>query len=296
MTNICNNCPRHCKIDRDKVAGFCGATNSIKIAKVSKHYGEEPIISGPNGSGTIFFSHCNLKCVFCQNYDISHEGYGKNVSVNELVEIFKKLEKAKVDNINLVSPTQYALQIAAALKIYKPKVPVVYNCNGYEDIGTLKVLAPYVDIYLADLKYFYNELGKVYSSVDNYFDVASVAIKQMRANQPKDVIKNGIMKRGLIVRHLVLPNCTDDSIKVIDWVAENLGKDTIFDAMCQYVPMYKACDYPEINRKLKPIEYKRVVKYMQRVGLINGYIQDMDSATTNEIPKFDLSGIDGEIT
>jgi len=293
---MCNNCPRHCKIDRDKVAGFCGATNSIKIAKVSRHYGEEPIISETNGSGTIFFSHCNLKCVFCQNYDISHGGFGKDVSVEELVNLFKKLEKAKVNNINLVSPTQYAMQILQALKIYKPSIPVVYNTNGYEDVDTLIALAPYIDVYLADLKYYDNELGKKYSGVDNYFDVASKAILQMRANQPKDVFKRGLMVKGLIVRHLVLPSHTDDSVNVVQWVADNLGKDTIFNAMCQYVPMYKACDYPQINRKLKQIEYKRVVVKMQSVGLTNGYIQDMDSATTQEIPKFDLSGIDGQIT
>ncbi|MBR4745581.1 MAG: radical SAM protein [Clostridia bacterium] len=295
MTTMCSNCPRHCRIDRNITPGFCGATNLIKIAKVSKHYSEEPIISGKKGSGTIFFSHCNLKCVFCQNYDISHEGFGKVVSVDGLVQIFKNLEKAKVNNINLVSPTHYANEILQALKIYKPKIPVVYNTNGYDNVDTLKKLAPYIDIYLTDFKYCDNALSLKYSNCANYFEKATSAILQMRKNQPKDIIRGGLMKKGVIIRHLVLPTHTDDTCKVIDWVAKKLGDKTILNLMSQYVPMYEATQFPQINRKLKPLEYKRVVSYMIGKGLTNGYTQELSSATTSETPKFDLSGLDGVI-
>ena len=209
--------------------------------------------------------------------------------------IFKNLERAGVNNINLVSPTHYANEILQALKIYKPKVPVVYNTNGYDDVDMLKKLAPYIDIYLTDLKYFDNNLATKYSKCDKYFDIATKAILQMRINQPKDIIRGGLMKKGVIIRHLVLPTHTDDTCKVIDWVADNLGKKTILNLMSQYVPMYKASEYAEINRVLKPLEYKRVVSYMVSKGLTNGYVQELSSATTCETPKFDLSGLDGVI-
>ncbi|MBP5651065.1 MAG: radical SAM protein, partial [Clostridia bacterium] len=180
-------------------------------------------------------------------------------------------------------------------KIYKPKIPVVYNTNGYDDVETLIKLAPYIDIYLTDLKYFDNKLSQKYSNCADYFEKATCAILQMRKNQPKDVIRGGLMKKGVIIRHLVLPTHTDDTIQVIDWVANNLGNKTILNLMSQYVPMYKADEYPEINRKLKPLEYKRVVSYMIGKGLTNGYTQELSSATTNETPKFDLSGLDGVI-
>lgn len=289
--NICTMCPRKCGVDRNRSVGFCGAPSGLKVALVKKHFGEEPIISGTKGSGTIFFSHCNLKCVFCQNYEISSEGKGKGISVARLVEIFKELEQNGVHNINLVSPSQYAMQLLEAFRLYKPQIPVVYNTNGYDDVDTLKLLAPYIDIYLTDLKFCDSDLSKKYCNCSNYFDVATRAIKQMRLNVPEDVIEKGVMKRGLIVRHLVMPECTNDSIKVLDWVADNLGKDTIVSLMCQYVPYYKSCEFSEINRTLKPLEYKRVYNYMVKLGLDKGYCQQLDSATTEEIPSWTGEGV-----
>ncbi len=287
----CTNCPRHCAVDRTKTKGFCGANNTLKVALVSTHFGEEPIISGTNGSGTIFFSHCNLKCVYCQNYDISAGGKGLEISVNRLVEIFKELEAKGVHNINLVSPTHYAELILEALKIYKPSIPVVYNTNGYDDVQMLIKLAPYIDIYLTDLKYYDSTISAKYSNCPDYFDKASKALKQMRLNCPQDVIVDGLMKKGVVVRHLVLPNCTNDSIKVLNFVANEISKDTIVNLMCQYVPMHMCTSYPEINRKLKRLEYKRVVTHALSLGLENGFIQEFSSATTDEIPKFDFTGV-----
>ena len=287
----CTNCPRHCKVDRTTTKGFCGASNTLRVALVSTHYGEEPIISGTKGSGTIFFSHCNLKCVYCQNYDISDGGKGLEISVSRLVEIFKELEAKGVHNINLVSPTHYAELILEALTIYKPSIPVVYNTNGYDDVEMLRKLAPYIDIYLTDLKYYDYALSARYSNCADYFDKASKAIKQMRLNCPTDEIVDGLMMRGVVVRHLVLPNCTDDSIKVLDYLAKDMGTDTIVNLMCQYVPVHLSCNFPEINRTLKPLEYKRVVTHALTLGLNKGYIQEFSSATTDEIPKFDFSGV-----
>ena len=216
----CEICPRKCKIDREKQVGFCGA-KTLKIAKVMLHQWEEPIISGKHGSGAIFFSHCTLKCLYCQNSEISEFGNGKETTVFELAKIFEDLENSGAENINLVSPTQYTNEIIEALKIYRPKIPVVWNTGGFETVETIKKLKGFVDIFLTDLKYFSPEISKDLSKAEKYFEFASKAILEMRKNQPKDeFFENGMMKKGLIVRHLVLPTFHDDSINIFNCLCE----------------------------------------------------------------------------
>ena len=279
----CELCPRKCGTCRPQTIGVCGA-KELKVAKVMKHFWEEPIISGTNGSGAIFFSHCSLKCVFCQNYEISHEGKGEIITPQQLAEIFKDLEKEGAHNINLVSPTHYTNEIIEALNIYKPNIPIVWNTNGYEEIHTIQKLKGYVDIFLTDLKYYSPEFSAKFSSAPNYFEKASKAILEMRKNQPEDITKSGIMQKGIIVRHLVMPTLTTDSIKILEWIKDNLGENTIVSIMSQYLPCYKAA--APINRKLKPLEYKIIMKKCEELGLTNGYCQDFASASTNYIPKF----------
>ena len=285
----CNSCPRNCNIDRKSEKGFCGQSNKLRISKVMLHHFEEPIISGNikgKGSGAIFFAGCNLKCVFCQNDPISHKNKGKNISIKKLVKLFKKLEKRGAYNINLVTPTQFTNQIVEALKIYKPKIPVVWNSSGYENVREIKMLKDLVDIYLVDLKYMNNELSFRYSKANNYVEKATKAILQMKINQPKDVVKNGLMKKGLIVRHLILPTHTSDSVKCLKFVHDNLGKDSIVSIMSQYEPMYNAKNFEEINRKITPLEYKRVVNYAISLKMDNCFIQDLSSANSKYTPKF----------
>lgn len=250
------------------------------------HQYEEPIISAGKGSGAIFFAGCNLKCVFCQNYPISNIGKGKTITIKKLVKIFKKLEHMGAANINLVTPTHFTNQIIEAVKIYKPNIPVVWNSSGYESPQTIKKLKDYVDIYLVDLKYMDNALALNYSRANNYVENATKSILEMRKNQPTDIIKNGVMQKGVIVRHLVLPTHTDDSIKCLNFICENLGKTTIVSIMSQYEPRYDAVNYPEINRKITPVEYKRVVSHALKLGLNNAYTQDLSSANSKYTPKF----------
>ena len=293
MENLCNLCPRECGVDRNKQVGFCKANNNVKLSKVMLHYFEEPIISGVSdnenkagGSGAVFFSNCTLKCVYCQNSEISSEGMGKEITVQKLADIFKSLEEAGANNINLVSPTHYTKQIVEALNIYKPKIPIVWNTSGYEKAETIKAIKDYVDIYLTDFKYVSSELSKKLSLAPNYFEECSKATIQMRKNQPNDIIENGIMKKGVIVRHLVLPNQTTDSKKVIDWIFENLGNKTYVSLMSQYVPMAKAVNISEINRKITPLEYKILVKKLNNYGFENAFVQEFSSAETVYTPDF----------
>lgn len=286
---ICNICPKKCNIERDKVKGFCGQTEKIRISKVMMHHYEEPIISGSekdNGSGAIFFTGCNLKCVFCQNEPISHKNKGKNISVKQLVNIFKKLEKKGAYNINLVTPSHFTNQIIEALKIYKPNIPVVWNSSGYETKETIEKLKDLVDVYLVDLKFMNNDLSFRYSKANNYVENATQAIIQMKKNQPKDIIENGLMQKGVIIRHLILPTHTDDSIRCLDFILNNLGKDSIVSIMSQYEPRYNAKNYPEINRKITRLEYKRVVNHALKLDMTNCYTQDLSSANSKYTPKF----------
>ena len=286
MKKICKVCPRNCQVDRNLNAGFCGATNNLKVSKVMLHHWEEPIISGTNGSGAIFFSHCNLKCIFCQNYEISSNGAGKEISIDNLISIFKQLEKAGAHNINLVSPTQYSNQIIEALKIYKPTIPVVWNSNGYESIETLKKLKGLVDIYLCDFKYFDNSLATEFSNAPNYLETCSNALQEMISQQPQNIIENNLLKNGIIIRHLVLPNYSNDSIKILDHIKENFGTKIIISLMSQYLPCFKAINHKTLGRKLKPIEYKRVLTAFESLGFTNGFCQELTSASSDFIPDF----------
>lgn len=266
--------------------GFCNAPNKLKIAKYMLHMWEEPIISGSSGSGAIFFSHCNLKCVYCQNEQISSGGEGKEISEVEFINIMKELELKGAHNINLVTPTHYTEQIIEALKIYKPSIPVVWNSSGYENVDMVARLKDVVDVYLVDMKYMDNDLAFNLSKAKDYPEVCSKAILQMRKNQPNDIVKDGIMQKGVIIRHLVLPNEVDNSFKVLDWISENLGKDTYISLMGQYTPCYLAKNMEKYNRPLKPIEYKRVINRFNVLGFNNGFCQELSSASECFIPDF----------
>lgn len=287
---LCNGCPRGCKVDRDKKFGVCGVPFEPKVAKAYLHMWEEPCISGKNGSGTVFFSGCNLKCVYCQNYDISSEAKGKVISVQRLAEIFRELEDKGATNINLVSPSHYADAIISALNIYRPKIPIVYNSNGYDSLETLEKLKDYVDIFLMDFKYADNDLALKYSSARDYVEVAKANILKARKLVPNGQFDGEIMMRGVIIRHLILPNHIDNSIAVLKWIAENI-ENPFISLMGQYTPMYNTHKYPEIDRKLKPLEYKIVENKMIELGLTRGYTQDLSSAVEEYTPDFDYEGV-----
>lgn len=285
----CEVCPRKCAIDRSSQKGFCGQNGKIRISKVMFHQYEEPTISGTckdKGSGAIFFAGCNLKCVFCQNYPISHKNKGKVISVKKLANIFKRLEKKGALNINLVTPTHFSNQIIKALTIYKPQIPVVWNSSGYESAETISKLRGLVDVFLVDLKYSSNELAVKYSKAPNYVERAHSAILKMKKLQPKDVVENGYMKKGVIVRHLILPTHTSDSIECLNWIYNNLGQNTIVSIMSQYEPRYDAINHPEINRKITPLEYKRVINHALNLKMNNCFTQDLSSANSKYTPKF----------
>ena len=292
----CNVCPRNCRADRTNgKTGFCRAPYLPKVALVSRHDWEEPPISGTKGSGTVFFSHCNLGCVFCQNHDISQDGFGKEITVERLAEIFLEQQERGFHNVNLVSAVQFIPQIAKALSLAKEQglsIPVVYNSNGYESIEGLKLLEGLVDIYLPDFKYWDDTLGLEYSKAPHYREIASVAILEMRRQTGADVLdENGIMKKGIILRHLVLPGHYKDSFKVLDWVKEHLGEDTFVSLMSQYTPMYQAKEIKTLSRKLTTFEYDKVVDHFFEIGLKNGFMQKRSSATSEYTPSFDLSGV-----
>ncbi|MDO5556879.1 MAG: radical SAM protein [Clostridia bacterium] len=286
----CTVCPHNCKIDRTKSIGRCKATDKVKIALYSIFNYEEPCISGENGSGTVFFSNCNLNCCYCQNYEISQLGKGKEISIDELANIFIELQNKNVENINLVTPTSYAIQIIEAIKIAKNKglvIPIVYNTNGYENIETLKLLEGLVDIYLPDLKYFDNSLGKKYSNINNYFDITSNAIKEMYRQVGKPLLdERGIMKKGVIVRHLVLPNCIENSKNVLKWLKENFDEKIFISIMAQYFPTYNAKKLPELNRKLTKQEYEEIENYIFDLDIQNGFMQDLGEHEEEYVPKW----------
>ena len=284
---ICNNCPRMCGADRTIVKGFCGCGDSIRIAKIMKHFGEEPVITGTEGSGTVFFSGCVLKCPFCQNFPISHELKGTDYTDDEFIDAVFELEQQGVHNINLVSPTQFLHRLIPLLEKIKSKIsiPVVYNTGGYELPGMIKRLDGLVDIYLPDLKYFDNNFGLKYSNVNNYFDYTSLSIKEMLRQQPECIIENGIMKKGVIVRHLVLPNLYKDSIRLMKWLS-SLENKPMVSVMRQYTPCYKATDYKELNRRITTFEYEKVTDKCAELGL-SGFTQIKGCETLDMTPVFD---------
>ena len=288
---ICNQCPRRCNVDRENALGYCKAPNAYKLARASLHFWEEPCISGKSGSGAVFFSGCNLGCVFCQNYEISHKCKGVEVSEERLIRIFEHLVDEGANNINLVNPTHYAVQLAHTLKKYKPPVPVVYNTSGYESVDTLKLLDGLVDIYLPDFKYMRNDKALRYSRAEDYPQFAMAALMEMKRQVGNDVFdENGIMKRGMIIRHLVLPGNTNSAIQALDYLAENFG-DTYISVMAQYVPCTDLSEYKEINRKITKREYDKVVNHILELGLEKVFLQKLESATEDYIPDFDLSGV-----
>lgn len=287
----CTICPHNCKINRTKNPGRCKSTDKIKIALYSIHNFEEPCISGEKGSGTIFFSNCNMNCVFCQNYEISQLGRGKEITIEELANVMIKQQERNVQNINLVTPTSYALHIVEAIKIARKKgleIPIVYNTNGYESVETLKLLEGYVDIYLPDLKYYYDDLAKKYSKVDNYFGIATKAIQEMYRQVGTPVLdENGVMKKGLMIRHLILPNEVQNSKKVLKWIKENIDSNVYVSIMAQYFPTYKAKEIPEIARKITKEEYEKVENYLYELDLENGYIQELGEHEEEYVPTWE---------
>ena len=287
---ICNLCPRKCNACRTEHQGngFCGSGTLPVVARVAPHFGEEPCISGTKGSGTVFFSGCTLKCVYCQNYEISDGHKGRAVTPKELADCYKRLEQQGVHNINLVTADHYVNAVAESLDIYKPSVPVVYNCSGYTSPKTLSILDGLVDIYLPDFKYSDDALAIKYSSAPNYVNTATAAIKEMIFQVGTPVIdEDGMMKKGVIVRHLILPSHTKNSLGVLDIIKRSYDKQVLVSLMCQYVPVNKAHDFPKINRTITRREYEKVKSELYALGL-DGFTQDLTSASTDFIPDWDF--------
>lgn len=288
----CKICPHNCGVNRlNGNIGRCKSNGNIKLAMASIHNFEEPCISGENGSGTVFFSNCNMNCVFCQNYKISQQGLGREISIEELAEIFIDEQNKNAENINLVTPTMYVYHIIEAIKIAKNKglkIPIVYNSNGYENVETIKKLKGYIDIYLPDLKYYDDDLAFKYSGVKNYFENATSAIKEMYNQVGSPVLdENGMMKKGLIIRHLVLPNNLQNSKDVLKWINDNIDKKVFVSVMAQYFPTNRAKEFPEINRKLTKEEYEEIENYLYSLDLDNGYIQELGEHEEEYVPDFE---------
>lgn len=292
----CTLCPRECKVNRlNGEVGFCNSTDKIKVARAALHFWEEPCISGDKGSGTVFFSNCNLKCVFCQNNDISQCNAGKEITIERLSEIFLELQEKGALNINLVTPTHYVPQIIEALKIAKNNglnLPIVYNSSGYEKIETIKALKGYIDVYLPDLKYYNNKYSSKYSNAKNYFNFACNAINEM-VNQvgENEFDSNGIIKKGVIVRHLLLPGLLFDSKKILDYLYETYNDKIYISIMNQYTPLEHVKKYPEINKKISEKYYETVIDYAVSIGIKNAYIQEEGTAKESFIPSFDYEGV-----
>ena len=286
----CDICPRHCRADRKSSTGFCGVGENYKIARAALHFWEEPCISGKKGSGTVFFTGCNLRCVYCQNYEISRELKGKEVSAFQLKRIFEDLIEQGAENINLVNPTHYANRLAELLGDFASPVPIVYNSSGYESVETLKKLRGKIDIYLPDFKYTRSDKAQKYSLAPDYPEVAKKAILEMRSQVEDSFDERGMMRSGLIVRHLILPQNTNSSLEALGWLSDNL-KDTCVSLMAQYVPCGNLEEYPELNRKITEREYNKVLSFALSKGIDKLFIQELASADKKFIPAFDFTGI-----
>lgn len=291
----CNLCPRNCDVDRASSKGYCGQTDKLKVARASLHMWEEPCISGERGSGTVFFSGCGLRCVFCQNFDIANGNTGKEITVERLAEIFLELKEKGAHNINLVTGDHFAEQIIKALDIAKSKgmdLPVVFNTSSYINKETLKKLENYVDIYLADFKYFDNDTAKKYSNADNYLQVVKTAIEEMVSQKGVPVYDDeGMMTKGVIVRHLLMPGKLQESKAIIRYVYEEYGERVVLSIMNQYTPLKQVEKYPEINRKVTEEEYESLINYAISIGVKEAYVQEGDTAEESFIPPFDMEGV-----
>lgn len=292
----CTLCPRNCHIDRTNGRkGYCRETEEVVVARAALHMWEEPCISGEKGSGAVFFSGCPVGCVYCQNKTISRGLTGKKITLERLSEIFLELQEQGANNINLVTPSHYVPQIITALSLARQKgleLPIVYNCGGYEKVETLKLLEGLVDIYLPDFKYISPEIAKKYSNCADYFDYASAAIQEMlrQVGEPA-FAENGIMEKGVIVRHLVLPGCLEDSKAVIRWLHQTFGDSIYISIMSQYTPLPGIEKYPELNRKITPAEYDELVDFAVSMDVVNAFVQDGETAKESFIPEFDDTGV-----
>ncbi len=281
----CNLCPNQCNINRENALGFCKSFENLKIAKYSLHHFEEPVISGTNGSGTVFFCGCSLKCVFCQNFEVSRNLTGKEITPKDLSEIFKELESMGAHNINLVNPTHYSTKIIEALEIYRPNIPIVYNTHGYESISVLEKINDYVDIYLTDLKYFSPSVSNRYSKKSDYFEKAILAVEFM-INNKKTVLSGDLLKSGVIVRHLILPLNSSDSVEILS-ALRPIIKDAYLSLMAQYTPFGEIENFPELKRKITNREYQKVLDKVYELKYENVFIQDTSSSSARYIPKWD---------
>ena len=287
----CHLCPKNCGVNRYKKLGFCRSSADLFVSYYSLHMWEEPIISGKHGSGAIFFSNCNLKCIFCQNRKISNDGYGKKISLDRLSKIMLELQDKGAHNINLVTPTHYAPLIKYSINMIKDKIhiPVVYNTSSYENVGTIRMMKDIVNIYLADFKYFDNELGKKYSNCDNYRECAIKSIDEMYKQVGKFIIKDDLMVSGLIVRVLVLPGHIDDSKKIIKYLYDKYKDNIIISIMNQYTPLFHIEKYENLNRKVNDSEYDEIINYACDLGVKQAFIQEGNTQEESFIPDFDIS-------
>lgn len=296
-TDNCILCPRNCGINRNCGSkGFCGESNSVRIARAALHFWEEPVISGDNGSGTVFFTGCNLKCIFCQNASIAASEVGKEVTVEALTEIFLKLQGEGANNINLVTASHYVPQVAECIRMARKSgltIPIVYNTSSYEKPETLRLLDGLVDIYLPDFKYMDAKLAKAYSNAEDYPEVAKAAIAEMyrQVGKPAFDEDTGLMNKGVIVRHLVMPGAVGNAKAVIDYLYGAYGDDIYISLMNQYTPMKEFAEYPELNRKVTKREYEKVIQYALSLGVENAFIQEGETAQESFIPAFDLTGV-----
>ena len=281
----CNLCPNQCSVNRQNELGYCKSFENLKIAKYSLHHYEEPIISGTNGSGTVFFCGCSLKCAFCQNFEVSRNLTGKEITPKELSDIFKELESLGAHNINLVNPTHYSTKIIEALEIYRPNIPIVYNTHGYESIDVLEKINDYIDIYLTDLKYFSPSVSSRYSKKSDYFKKAILAVEFM-INNKKTVLSGDLLKSGVIVRHLILPMNSSDSVEILTALRPKI-KDAYLSLMAQYTPFGEIENLPELKRKITNREYQKVLDKVYELKYENVFIQDTSSSSVGYIPKWD---------
>ena len=295
ILSSCTLCPRECGINRFVTTGFCGSPAEPVVARAALHMWEEPCISGTEGSGAVFFCGCQLRCVYCQNYWVANSYTGKQITDDRLAEIFMELQCQNANNINLVTPTHYTISIINAIEKARKaglSIPVIYNCSGYEKAQTIDLLKGYIDIYLTDFKYMSPDIAKKYSNAGNYSDIARGAVEHMFSQTGKPVFnEKGIMQKGVIVRHLMLPECENDSKDIISYLYHKYQDDIFISIMNQYTPMSNVSPYPEINRKITCDEYDKIIDYALSLGIENAFVQDGETASESFIPEFDNSGV-----